>query len=177
ALVLSPTGGWVTLKDSNGADFVHQYAPAGQPPPPPRQHRDILSRMRRLGTLVIDYAGGLAPPGPSLRGTFGDVDRLVVACSGDPGQVADTSAELTWLDQHGHARLVSEAVLVLSDLTGTAAAQSGLTEAESQLGTRVRTVVRIPHDPALRDGGLVDFSALAPLTQEAFRTAGRALFR
>ncbi|WP_406240892.1 SAV_2336 N-terminal domain-related protein [Streptomyces anulatus] len=177
ALVLSPSGGWVTLKDSNGADFVHQYAPAGQPPPPPRQHRDILSRMRRLGTLVIDYAGGLAPPGPSLRGTFGDVDRLVVACSGDPGQVADTAAELTWLDQHGHARLVSEAVLVLSDLTGTAAAQSGLTEAESQLGTRVRTVVRIPHDPALRDGGLVDFSALAPLTQEAFRTAGRALFR
>ncbi|MFF1264390.1 SAV_2336 N-terminal domain-related protein [Streptomyces anulatus] len=177
ALVLSPSGGWVTLKDSNGADFVHQYAPAGQPPPPPRQHRDILSRMRRLGTLVIDYAGGLAPPGPSLRGTFGDVDRLVVACSGDPGQVADTAAELTWLDQHGHARLVSEAVLVLSDLTGTAAAQSGLTEAESQLGTRVRTVVRIPHDPALRDGGLVDFSALAPLTQETFRTAGRALFR
>ncbi|MFF9509415.1 SAV_2336 N-terminal domain-related protein [Streptomyces sp. NPDC014724] len=175
-LVLSPTGGWVTLKDSNGADFVHQYAPAGQPPPPTQQHRDILSRMRRLGTLVIDFAGGFAPPGPSLRGTFGDVDRLVVACSGDPGQVADTAAELTWLDQHGHARLVSEAVLVLSDLAGTADTQSGLTEAESRLGNRVQTVVRIPHDPALRDGGLVDFSALAPMTREAFRTAARALF-
>ncbi|MFJ3600436.1 SAV_2336 N-terminal domain-related protein [Streptomyces sp. NPDC090126] len=176
ALPLSPSGGWVTLKDSNGADFVHQYAPAGQGPPPLRQHRDILSRMRGLGTLLIDYTGGFASPGPSLRGTFGEVDRLVVACSGDPGQVADTAAELTWLDRHGHARLVSEAVLVLSDTAGTAEAQTGLADAANRLGARVQTVVRIPHDPALRDGGLVDFSALAPQTQEAFRTAARALF-
>lgn len=175
-LRLSPTGVWVTLKDSNRADFVHQHAPAGQPPPPAREHRDILARMRRMGTLVIDFAGGFAPPGPSLRGTFGDVDRLVVACSGGPGQVAGTAAELTWLDQHGHGRLASEALLVLSDLTGTADARSGLAEAESRLGTLVGTVVRVPHDPALRDDGLVDFSALAPLTKEAFRTAARALF-
>ncbi|MFE4689864.1 SAV_2336 N-terminal domain-related protein [Streptomyces sp. NPDC056749] len=173
---LSPTGVWVTLKDSSRADFVHQHAPAGQPPPPPREHRDILARMRRMGTLVVDFTGGFAPPGPSLRGIFGDVDRLVVACSGDPGEVAGTLAELSWLAQHGHAPLVSGALLVLSDLAGTPEALSGHDEAESRLGPLVRTVVRVPYDQALSDDGLVDFSALDPLTRGAFRAAAHALF-
>ncbi|MFE9824276.1 SAV_2336 N-terminal domain-related protein [Streptomyces sp. NPDC005791] len=173
---LSPTGVWVTLKDSNRADFVHQHAPAGQPPPPAREHRDILSRMRRMGTLVVDFTGGFAPPGPSLRGTFGDIDRLVVACSGDPDQVAGTVAELGWIAQHRHASLVSDALLILSDLTGTAAGRTGLDEAEALIGPLVRNVVRVPHDAALRDDGLVDHSALAPDTKKAFRKAAHGLF-
>ncbi|MBL1290847.1 hypothetical protein JKV81_28910 [Streptomyces sp. For3] len=175
-LRLSPTGVWVTLKDSNRADFVHQHAPAGQPPPPVREHRDVLARMRRMGTLVVDFTGGFAPPGPSLRGTFGEVDRLVVTCSDDPEQVSGTAGQLDWLARHRHASLVSDALLVLSDLTGTAAGLAGLDEAERQLGPLVRNVVRVPHDAALRDDGLVDHSALGPLTKEAFRRAARDLF-
>uniref|UniRef100_A0AAU3GWQ3 SAV_2336 family protein n=1 Tax=Streptomyces sp. NBC_01401 TaxID=2903854 RepID=A0AAU3GWQ3_9ACTN len=173
---LSPTGIWVTLKDSNRADFVHQHAPAGQPPPPAREHRDALSRMRRMGTLVVDFSGDFAPPGPSLRGTFGEVDRLVVTCSDDPDQVAETAGRLDWLARHRHASLVSDALLVLSDLTGTAAGRSGLDEAERELGPLVGSVVRIPYEAALRDDGLVDHSALGPLTREAFRKAAQGLF-
>ncbi|WP_406148682.1 SAV_2336 N-terminal domain-related protein [Streptomyces sp. NBC_01012] len=173
---LSPTGVWVTLKDSNRADFVHQHAPAGQPPPSAREHRDILARMRRMGTLVVDFSGDFAPPGPSLRGTFGEADRLVVTCSGDPDQVAETAGRLDWLAGHRHASLVSDALLVLSDLTGTAAGRSELDEAERRLGPLVGDLVRIPYEAALRDGGLVDHSALGPLTRKAFGKAARDLF-
>lgn len=172
---LSPTGIWVTLKDSNRADFVHQHAPAGQPRP----------RRANTGT-PFPACAGWALSWSTSAATSHRPDRRCAAPSArstvswSPAPTTRTRwprpPRLDWLARHRHASLVSDALLVLSDLTGTAAGRSGLDEAERELGPLVGSVVRIPYEAALRDDGLVDHSALGPLTREAFRKAAQGLF-
>jgi hypothetical protein len=44
-----------------------------------------------------------------------------------------------------------------------------LDEIESHFKSRVRDVVRIPYDPLLAAGSIIDFNRLKPVTQEAAR--------
>jgi hypothetical protein len=45
-----------------------------------------------------------------------------------------------------------------------------INEIEAHFQSRVRDIVRIPYDPLLATGSVIDFEKLLPATQEAART-------
>lgn len=49
------------------------------------------------------------------------------------------------------------------------------TSVRSKFENRVRTILPIPFDPLLDDGGEIDFDALQPATRAAYQTAAAAV--
>ena len=78
------------------------------------------------------------------------------------------SETLTWLEANGYGDLVKRAVVALNTATqGTNVVK--LDEIEQHFLSRVRDVVRIPYDPYLAAGSIVDWSRLSPYTRESAR--------
>jgi MinD-like ATPase involved in chromosome partitioning or flagellar assembly len=78
------------------------------------------------------------------------------------------SETLTWLEANGHGELVKNAIVALNTATqGTNVVK--LDEIEQHFVSRVRDVVRIPYDPFLAAGSIVDWARLGPYTREAAR--------
>jgi hypothetical protein len=72
------------------------------------------------------------------------------------------------LDANGYSNLVRNAIVTINTATqGTNIVK--LEEIEAHFRSRVRDVVRIPYDPLLAAGSVIDFDKLRPVTQEAAR--------
>ena len=103
-----------------------------------------------------------------MRPTLERADGLVVVSGGSVDEARLASETLTWLQSNGHAELVRRAVVALNTATqGTNVVK--LDEIEQHFVSRVRDVVRIPYDPYLAAGSIVDWSRLSPYTREAAR--------
>lgn len=103
-----------------------------------------------------------------MKPTLERADGLVVVSGGSIDEAKLASETLTWLEVNGHADLVRNAIVALNTATqGTNVVK--LEEIETHFASRVRDVVRIPYDPVLAAGSVIDWDKLSPVTREAAR--------
>jgi MinD-like ATPase involved in chromosome partitioning or flagellar assembly len=103
-----------------------------------------------------------------MKPTLERADGLVVVSGGSVDEAKLASETLTWLEVNGHSDLVRNAIVALNTATqGTNVVK--LEEIETHFASRVRDVVRIPYDPVLAAGSVIDWDKLSPLTRQAAR--------
>lgn len=103
-----------------------------------------------------------------MKPTLERADGLVIVSGGSIDEARLASETLTWLEANGFGDLVKRAVVALNTATqGTNVVK--LDEIEDHFLSRVREVVRIPYDPYLAAGSIIEWSRLSPYTREAAR--------
>jgi MinD-like ATPase involved in chromosome partitioning or flagellar assembly len=103
-----------------------------------------------------------------MRATLQRADSVVIVSGGSVDEARLASETLTWLEANGYGELVRNAVVALNTATqGTNLVK--LDEIEAHFASRVREIVRIPYDPQLAAGSVVDYHRLKPLTKNAAR--------
>ena len=103
-----------------------------------------------------------------MKPTLERADGLVVVSGGSIDEARLASETLTWLEANGYTELVKNCVVALNTATpGTNVVK--LDEIENHFLSRVREVVRIPYDPYLAAGSIVDWNRLSPHTRDAAR--------
>jgi MinD-like ATPase involved in chromosome partitioning or flagellar assembly len=103
-----------------------------------------------------------------MKPTLERADGLVIVSGGSVDEAKLASETLTWLEANGHADLVKNAIVALNTATqGTSVVK--LDEIENHFASRVREVVRIPYDPILAAGSVIDWERLSQVTRDAAR--------
>lgn len=103
-----------------------------------------------------------------MKPTLERADGLVIVSGGSIDEARLASETLTWLEANGFGALVQRSVVALNTATqGTNVVK--LDEIEDHFLSRVRDVVRIPYDPCLAAGSVIEWSRLSPYTREAAR--------
>ncbi len=103
-----------------------------------------------------------------MKPTLERADGLVIVSGGSIDEARLASETLTWLEANGYVDLVANSIVALNTATqGTNVVK--LDEIEDHFLSRVRDVVRIPYDPFLAAGSIVDWQRLSPYTREAAR--------
>ncbi len=103
-----------------------------------------------------------------MKPTLERADGLVIVSGGSIDEARLASETLTWLEANGWGELVRNSIVALNTATqGTNVVK--LEELEDHFLTRVRDVVRIPYDPMLAAGSVIDWHKLSPLTRQAAR--------
>ncbi|MEJ1230253.1 MAG: AAA family ATPase [Galbitalea sp.] len=103
-----------------------------------------------------------------MRATLRRADAVVIVSGGSVDEARLASETLTWLEHNGYGDLVRNAVVALNTAThGTSLIK--LEEIEAHFNSRVREVVRMPYDPHLAAGAVVNYKDLKPLTISSAR--------
>lgn len=103
-----------------------------------------------------------------MKPTLERADGFVIVSGGSIDEARLASETLTWLEANGHGALMKNCIVALNTATqGTNVVK--LDEIEAHFLSRVRDVVRIPYDPYLAAGSVVDWTRLSPYTREAAR--------
>lgn len=103
-----------------------------------------------------------------MKPTLERADGLVIVSGGSIDEARLASETLTWLEANGYGDLVKNAVVALNTATqGTNVVK--LDEIEQHFLSRVRDVVRIPYDPDLAAGSVINWAGLDSYTREAAR--------
>ena len=125
---------------------------------------DMVSRY--YSVALVDCGTGIVHS--VMRATLQRADAVVVVSGGSFDESRLAAETLTWLEANGYGDLVRNAIVTINTATqGTNIVK--LEEIESHFKSRVRDVVRIPYDPLLAAGSVIDFDRLRPVTQEAAR--------
>ncbi|GAA2753795.1 MinD/ParA family ATP-binding protein [Amnibacterium kyonggiense] len=104
-----------------------------------------------------------------MRATLQRADSIVIVSGGSVDESRLASETLTWLEANGYGDLVRNAVVAINTAThGTSLVK--LDEIEAHFASRVRDIVRIPYDPQLAAGSVVDYKNLKQTTKDAART-------
>jgi MinD-like ATPase involved in chromosome partitioning or flagellar assembly len=99
-----------------------------------------------------------------MRATLQRADAVVIVSGGSVDEARLASETLTWLEANGYQDLVKNAVVALNTATqGTNLVK--LEEIEAHFKSRVREIVRIPYDPLLAAGSVINYRDLKPLTR------------
>jgi MinD-like ATPase involved in chromosome partitioning or flagellar assembly len=103
-----------------------------------------------------------------MRATLQRADAVVIVSGGSVDEARLASETLTWLEANGYQELVKNAVVALNTATqGTNLVK--LEEIEAHFKSRVREIVRIPYDPQLAAGSVINYKDLKPLTKASAR--------
>ncbi|MEV1130657.1 MinD/ParA family protein [Agromyces sp. NPDC049794] len=103
-----------------------------------------------------------------MRATLQRADSIVIVSGGSVDEARLASETLTWLEANGYGELVRNAVVAINLATqGTHLVK--VDEIEAHFQSRVREIVRIPYDPQLAAGSVVNWHELRPVTQHAAR--------
>ena len=126
---------------------------------------DLAARFYSL--VLTDCGTGIVHS--VMRATLQRADSIVIVSGGSVDEARLASETLTWLEANGYGDLVRNAVVALNTATqGTNLIK--LEEIESHFRSRVREIVRIPYDPQLAAGSVINFKDLKPITRLAART-------
>jgi putative peptide zinc metalloprotease protein len=129
-------------------------------------YRQVLDLLRRHFTLIlVDCGTGILDP--VTQGIVEAVDQVIVLAAPSLDAARAVSFLLSWLTEHGHERLVSNAVLVLNAVSPKTG-RVNLAEIERRFAERVRAVVRIPWDRYLETGARTALEDLSPATRDAY---------
>ena len=109
------------------------------------------------GTGVLESAA---------RGILRLADQLVVVTAPSLDSARTASSTLDWLDQNGHADLVTEAVAVINGVRPRGLVE--LDRIESHFRARCRRVVHVPWDRQLEAGAETALEELKPATRAAY---------
>ncbi|MEO7006418.1 MAG: MinD/ParA family protein [Terrimesophilobacter sp.] len=103
-----------------------------------------------------------------MRATLQRADSVVIVSGGSVDEARLASETLTWLESNGYGELVRNAVVALNTATqGTNLVK--LEEIEAHFRSRVREIVRIPYDPQLAAGSVINYEELKELTRTSAR--------
>ena len=103
-----------------------------------------------------------------MRATLQRADSVVIVSGGSVDEARLASETLTWLEANGYGDLVRNAIVALNTATqGTNLVK--LEEIEAHFRSRVREIVRIPYDPQLAAGSVIDYGELRELTKSSAR--------
>jgi MinD-like ATPase involved in chromosome partitioning or flagellar assembly len=103
-----------------------------------------------------------------MKPTLERADGLVIVSGGSIDEARLASETLTWLEANGYGHLVERSVVALNTATqGTNVVK--LDEIEDHFLSRVRDVVRIPYDPYLAAGSVIEWNRLSPFTRDSAR--------
>lgn len=103
-----------------------------------------------------------------MRATLQRADTVVIVSGGSVDEARLASETLTWLEANGYGDLVRNGIVALNTATqGTNLVK--LEEIEAHFQSRVRDIVRIPYDPQLATGSVINFRDLKPMTKDAAR--------
>jgi len=103
-----------------------------------------------------------------MRPTLQRASSIVIVSGGSVDEARLASETLTWLEANGYGELVRNSVVALNTAT-QATLLVKLDEIEQHFKTRVRSVIRIPYDPALAAGSVIKFNELKKQTRDAAR--------
>jgi len=121
---------------------------------------------RYYSIIITDCGTGIVHS--VMRPTLQRANALVIISGGSVDEARLASETLTWLEANGYGELVRNSVVALN--TATQATQLvKLDEIEQHFRTRVRSVIRIPYDPALAAGSVIKFNELKKPTRDAAR--------
>lgn len=137
---------------------------------------DILERFYRL--IVVDTGNNIRAS--HFRAALDAADQLVipVAASYDSADAAEKM--MRSFRASGHDQLVDEAVVLIHDLepeNGDPAYFDVARSIAERFEQQVSAVLPIPFDPALKDGGQIDYAQLTDKTQRAYQEAAGAVAR
>jgi MinD-like ATPase involved in chromosome partitioning or flagellar assembly len=121
---------------------------------------------RYYSVVITDCGTGIVHS--VMRPTLQRANTLVIVSGGSVDEARLASETLTWLEANGFGELVRNSVVALNTAT-QATLLVKLDEIEQHFRTRVRSVVRIPYDPALAAGSVIKFNELNKQTREAAR--------
>ncbi|MBY5161472.1 MinD/ParA family ATP-binding protein [Salsipaludibacter albus] len=135
---------------------------------------------RLLGLLEAHYQLILVDCGTGIlddatRGIVDHADQLVVVTAPSVDAARATSFLLDWLETHGHADLVADAVAVINAAPSGRNSLVDLDEVEAHFAARCRTVVRIPWDRHLAAGATTGLDLLHDTTTAAYRRLAAAV--
>ncbi len=103
-----------------------------------------------------------------MKAVLRRADSVVIVSGGSVDEARLASETLTWLESNGYGDLARNSIVVLNTAT-QATNLVKLDEIEAHFMSRVRDVVKIPYDPHLAAGSVVNFRELKPYTRAAAR--------
>jgi len=125
---------------------------------------DIAERFYSI--VVTDCGTGMLHS--AMTATLARADEIVVVSGGSVDEARLASETLTWLESNGYPELVKNAVVAINTAT-QATNLVKLEEIEAHFASRVRSIVKIPYDPSLATGSVIDYHHLDRITREAAR--------
>lgn len=123
---------------------------------------DILGRYYSI--VLTDSGTGMVHS--VMKGTLEKADAVVLVSGGSVDEARLASETLSWLEAHGRHDLVAKATVVINMAAG-AGTLVNVDEIEQHFLSRVKNVVRIPHDRHLAEGSRIDLRQLRPATRAA----------
>jgi len=125
---------------------------------------DIVSKY--YSVVLTDCGTGIVHS--VMKATLERADGFVIVSGGSFDEARLAAETLTWLESNGYADLVRKSVVLINTATqGTNLVK--LSEIENHFKSRVREIVRMPYDPLLAAGSIVDWDRLKPHTRAAAR--------
>jgi MinD-like ATPase involved in chromosome partitioning or flagellar assembly len=125
---------------------------------------DLASRFYSI--VLTDCGTGIVHS--VMRATLQRADAAVIVSGGSIDEARLASETLTWLEANGYGDLVRNSIVAINTATH-ATNLVKLEEIVDHFKSRVREIVRIPYDPHLAAGSVINYKALQPLTREAAR--------
>ncbi|MDQ0617896.1 nucleotide-binding protein [Arthrobacter globiformis] len=123
---------------------------------------DILGRYYSI--VLTDSGTGMVHS--VMKGTLEKADAVVLVSGGSVDEARLASETLSWLEAHGRQDLVAKATVVINMAAGNRTLVN-IDEIEQHFLSRVKNVVRIPHDPHLAEGSRIRLGQLKPATRAA----------
>ncbi|WP_104140696.1 MinD/ParA family protein [Arthrobacter sp. ZGTC131] len=123
---------------------------------------DILGRYYSI--VLTDSGTGMVHS--VMKGTLEKADAVVLVSGGSVDEARLASETLSWLEAHGRQDLVAKATVVINMAAGDRTLVN-IDEIEQHFLSRVKNVVRIPHDRHLAEGSRIQLSQLRPATRGA----------
>jgi MinD-like ATPase involved in chromosome partitioning or flagellar assembly len=120
--------------------------------------------MRYYSVALTDSGTGLVHS--AMAGTLALADSLIVVGAPTADGASRASKTLDWLEVHGHAQQVADAVVVLSGDRTSKDVDAAMVR--RHFGARCRAVVDVPYDAHLAMGGQIDITRLRRATHDAF---------
>ena len=125
---------------------------------------DIVSKY--YSVVLTDCGTGIVHS--VMKATLERANGLVIISGGSFDEARLAAETLTWLESNGYADLVRQSVVSINTATqGTNLVR--LNEIENHFKSRVREIVRMPYDPLLAAGSVIEWNRLKPHTRAAAR--------
>ena len=129
-------------------------------------YRAALRTLQRFYNIILTDCGtGLVHS--TMAGVLDEADALIIVAAPAADAARSALATLDWLQHHGYAHLVSEAIIVIASSRPGPVPIDNARFTRNFL-TRVRAVHGIPFDRHLAEGGEVSLELMNHKTRDAF---------
>ncbi|MGH3342652.1 MAG: cellulose synthase operon protein YhjQ/BcsQ [Carbonactinosporaceae bacterium] len=136
-------------------------------------YRAVVDVLERYYSLVLTDCGtGLLHS--AMSGVLGSADALVVVGSPSIDGARSTSATLDWLEAHGHQGLLRRSVAVVAPVLPQSP-HVDVGKLAEHLAARCHAVARLPFDPHLATGPVIDLASLKAETTWSYLQIAAAL--